>query len=127
VNAAGSIILIDDSASVREVLRLALESEGYSVLEGSDGKEGVRLWREHRPAVTILEIVMPEKGGLETVKEILTIDPGAVIFTQSGQDSGGDYQRTARMLGARRGFEKPVEPRTRLEAIHAAAGSTRPS
>src|SRR5512147_908798 len=96
------VLIIDDSASVREVLRVALESEGYSVLEAADGREGVRLCREHRPALTIVDIVMPEKDGIETVKEILAIDPAAVIFTMSGEDAVGDYQETARMLGARR-------------------------
>jgi len=95
------ILLIDDSGSVREVLRVALVAEGYRVLEAADGREGVRLYREHRPALVLLDIVMPEKDGIETVKEILAIDPAAVIFTMSGQDS--DYQETARMLGGRRG------------------------
>ena len=46
-----TILLIDDSASVREVLRVALESNGYSVIEAADGREGVRLYREHRPVI----------------------------------------------------------------------------
>ena len=71
------ILLIDDSASVREVLRLALESEGYSVLEAADGREGVRLYREHRPAVVLLDIIMPEKDGIETVREVLATDGAA--------------------------------------------------
>ena len=49
---------------------------------------------------------MPEKDGLETVKEILAIDTKAVIFTVSGKDE--DYQEVAKRLGAKRGFEKPV-------------------
>src|SRR5688572_15884234 len=89
-----TILLIDDSASVREVLRIALESEGYRVTEAADGREGVRLFREHRPAVTIVDIVMPEKDGIETVREILAIDPAAVIFTMSGADD--DFQEVAR-------------------------------
>jgi two-component system, chemotaxis family, chemotaxis protein CheY len=101
-----TIVLIDDSASVREVLRLALESEGYRVIEAADDRKCVAAFREHHPAVTIVDIVMPEKDGIETVREILAIDPAAVIFTMSGADD--DYQEVARMLGARRGFRKPV-------------------
>ena len=86
---AKSILLIDDSASVREVLRVALESEGYSVFEAANGRDGVRLFREHRPTLVLVDIVMPEKDGIETVKEILAIDPAAVIFTMSGEDGGG--------------------------------------
>jgi CheY-like chemotaxis protein len=58
------ILLLDDSASVREVLRVALESEGHSVLEAAYGREGVRLYREHRPALVLVEMVMPEKDGI---------------------------------------------------------------
>ena len=103
-----NILLIDDSASVREVLRVALESEGYSVIAAADGREGVQLYGEHSPALVIADIVMPEKDGIATVKEILAIDPAAVIFTMSGKDAGGDYQEAARKLGAKRGFLKPV-------------------
>jgi CheY-like chemotaxis protein len=109
------ILLIDDSASVREVLRVALESEGYRVLEAADGGEGVRLYREHRPALVIVDIVMPEKDGLETVREILAIDPEAIVFTMSGRDE--DYLETARLLGARRGFAKPIQVETLLSAV----------
>jgi len=71
--------------------------------------------RDHRPAVVLLDIVMPEKDGIETVKEILTLDPDAVIFTMSGRDE--DYQEVARVLGARRGFMKPVSTKAVLAAI----------
>ena len=112
--------LIDDSAPVREVLRIALASEGYRPIEAADGREGVALYREHRPAVTIVDIVMPEKDGIETVREILAIDPAAVIFTMSGADD--NYQEVARLLGAKRGFRKPVEIAEVLRAIrHAEA------
>ena len=50
---------------------------------------------------------MPEKDGIETVKEIPAMDPAAVIFTMSA--AGDDCQEVARMLGARREFEKPVK------------------
>jgi DNA-binding response OmpR family regulator len=110
-----TILLIDDSAPVREGLRIALETEGYRVIQAADGREGVALFREHRPAVTMVDIVMPEKDGIETVREILAIDPAAVVFTMSGADD--DYQEVARMLGARRGFRKPVRISDMLAAV----------
>jgi two-component system, chemotaxis family, chemotaxis protein CheY len=117
------ILLIDDSASVREVLRVALESEGYRVIEAADGREGVRMYREHRPALVIADIVMPEKDGIETVKEILAIDPAAIIFTMSGKDGAEDHNEVARMLGARRGFQKPVAMAQLLDAVSSVAGN----
>jgi CheY-like chemotaxis protein len=66
-----SIRLIDDSPQVREVLR----TEGYTVIEAVDGREGVRLYREHRPAPLITDVVMPENDGIETVCGILVQRP----------------------------------------------------
>jgi DNA-binding response OmpR family regulator len=105
-----TILLIDGAPHVREVLCIALESEGDRVIEAADSREGVALVREHRPAVTIVDIIMPEKDGIETVREILAIDPAAVVFTLSRADD--DYQEVARMLGAKRGFRKPVVGRS---------------
>lgn len=51
-------------------------------------------------ALVIVDIVMPEKDGIETVREILAIDPAAVIFTMSGAEE--DYQEVARLVEARR-------------------------
>ena len=50
-----AILLIDDSSSVREVLRVALEAEGYRVIEATDGREGVRLLRERACCIPRLE------------------------------------------------------------------------
>ncbi len=60
---------------------------------------------------------MPEKDGIETVREILAIDPAAVIFTMTGKDGAEDHNEVARMLGARRGFRKPVQIKEILEVI----------
>lgn len=58
---------------------------------------------------------MPEKDGIETIKEILAFDPEAVVFTMSGRD--GDYLEVARIVGAKRGFGKPVVILDLLEAV----------
>lgn len=76
------------------------------------------LIREHRPAVTIVDIVMPEIDGIETAGEILAIDPEAIIFTMSGADE--DYQEVARMVGAKWGFRKPVRLDELITAVHEA-------
>jgi CheY-like chemotaxis protein len=116
MNQLTTLLLIYDAPHVREVLRLALESEGYLVIEAADGREGVAMFRQHHPAVTIVDIVMPEKDGIETVREILAIDPAAVIFTMSGADA--NYQFTAKMMGARGGFRKPVRLSELLNAVN---------
>ena len=85
------------------------------MLEAAGGREGVRLFRDHRPAIVIADIVMPEKAGLETVKEIIAINHAAVIFTMTRREK--IYQGTARLLGARTGFEKPIQVENLLSAV----------
>ena len=52
-----------------------------------------KIERVYRPALVLVDIVMPEKDGLETVKEILAFDPAAVIFTMSGSRRRRCYAR----------------------------------
>jgi len=63
-----TILIIDDSADLRALLREALTLEGYRVLEAADGGEGVRLYLEARPDLVLLDIIMPEKDGIETLR-----------------------------------------------------------
>jgi CheY-like chemotaxis protein len=113
--ASMTILLIDDSAPVREVLRVALHSEGYAVIEAANGRESVAAFREHQPAVTIVDILVPKRDGIETVREILAINPAAVVFSMSGADD--DYQEVAGMLGAKRGFRKPIVLKELIAAV----------
>jgi len=76
----------------------------------------VCLYREHRSALAIVDIVMSEKEGIETVRD-LVIDPDAVIFMMSWRDGSEDSSEVAMMLGAKRGFRKPVRIEELLAAI----------
>jgi len=109
-----TILIIDDSPDVRGILREALATEGYEVLEAADGREGVRVYKENQPDLALVDIVMPEKGRHRDV----AFDPDAVVFTMSGRSE--DYQEVARVVGARRGFGKPVRLEELLEAVEEA-------
>ncbi len=61
-------------------------TEGYRVEEAGDGVEGVNAYRERRRHLVLVDIVMLEKDGLEVIKDILAIDPAAIIFSFSGKD-----------------------------------------
>lgn len=83
------IMVVDDSGSTREVLQLALERMGHEVVGGAEtGEEALRAFRELRPEVVLLDIVMPGKSGLEVLDEILALDPKArvIMLTAVDQD-----------------------------------------
>lgn len=111
------ILLVDDSSEFRATVRVALEAEGWEVLEAVDGREAIRLFRRTRPDLVLLDMIMPEKDGIETLRELLAMDRTAVVFTFSGRLGGADYGAAASILGARRGFSKPFRVAELVEAI----------
>jgi CheY-like chemotaxis protein len=103
------ILIIDDDEEIRLVLRDVLEDAGYEVVEAEDGQEGLQYYRTAPADLIITDIVMPRKGGLETIRELRREAPHVKIIAISGGSrtaslSGLDI---ARQLGATRVFQKP--------------------
>ena len=97
--AAKKILVIDDEEPMRGYLRIVLEKEGYIVLDASDGHEGLALCKSEQPDLVITDLVMPNKGGLETIRELKRDHPQIRIIAISG--FGNDHEmQAARSLGA---------------------------
>jgi CheY-like chemotaxis protein len=64
------ILIVDDNAPSRELIRTVLEKSGYVVNEAADGREGVRLAREVRPDLILMDLQMPALDGFGTLEEI---------------------------------------------------------
>ena len=64
------ILIADDEAEIRDVLRLYLEKEGYEVIEAADGLEAVRLIRQGGMDLAILDIMMPGLDGYRVLRNI---------------------------------------------------------
>ena len=96
-----------------------LERAGYKVMEASDGKEGVKLYRDKPCDLIITDIIMPEKEGIETIRELKRDFPDIKIIAMSGGGRIGaeDYLHMAKMLGVQRTFAKPIEREEFLGAI----------
>jgi YesN/AraC family two-component response regulator len=114
------ILLIDDDDSARTVLRLMLNQFGHSVVEARNGKEGMELFMHANADLVITDIVMPEKEGLEVVKEMRRMVPSVKIIAISG---GGrvnptDYLRMAKFLGAAKVLTKPISSDALIGAIN---------
>lgn len=115
-----SILLIDDDEQFRAMLNEGLTGDGYQVLEASDGRQGLALYASKRTDLVITDLVMPEKGGLETIMEIKRLDPGVKIIAITGGGRTGsthDYLKLAKALGAQVTLAKPFLHHEMLAAI----------
>lgn len=65
-----TILLVEDEAALRNVLRDKLVQEGYAVLEGEDGESGLAIALAKHPDLILLDILMPRLGGLEVLKRL---------------------------------------------------------
>ena len=64
------ILIVEDEANIRELLRLYLEREGYTVLEAENGVEGIKKWKSDKPDMLLLDVMMPVMDGWEVCREI---------------------------------------------------------
>lgn len=64
------VLIVDDEPNIREVVGLYLRREGYTVVEASDGEEALELYRQDRPDLVVLDLVLPKLGGLEVCRRI---------------------------------------------------------
>ena len=105
------ILVIDDEEDIRTIYRTILEREGFEVEEAADGMQGLNFFRKNPADLIITDILMPEKEGIETIKEFKKDFPDVKIIAISGGGSFGNseiYLRIAHKLGAVRTFQKPV-------------------
>lgn len=124
-----TILIIDDQVDMRKLLRRALESFGHQVLEADDGKKGMDLCRETLPDLILTDIFMPEKDGLETIRELRKIHPKLKVLAMSGGGTMGnmDVLRIARAMGAYKVLAKPFSMIDLKETISAALSKDTPS
>ena len=106
------ILIADDEAEIRDLLRLYLENEGYEVTEAGDGAKALRLLRDNTPDLCILDIMMPEADGYTVLKKLRSFSNIPVIFL-SAKDA--DTEKILGLnLGADDYISKPFNP---LEAV----------
>jgi CheY-like chemotaxis protein len=106
------ILLVDDNLDMRQMLREALEGEGYLVLEAANGREALALQRERPSRVLVTDIFMPDADGFETIDTFRKEFPATRIIVISGDArvAKRDYLETAKLIGADATLPKPFDP-----------------
>lgn len=113
------ILIIEDDDQVRELLKKILQSEGYAVISAVNGAEGLKLYEQSSPELIITDLIMPEKEGIETIRELKKLNPEVKIIAMSGGGTidAGQYLMMAQRLGVSKTFKKPFRRNEILEAV----------
>lgn len=103
------ILVIDDESTVRGTIRAILEQAGYDVVEAPNGSEGIKLYRSKPADLVITDLFMPEKEGIETIRELRRYSPNVKIVAISGGSKKWNLTclPVAEKVGAIRTVAKP--------------------
>jgi two-component system response regulator (stage 0 sporulation protein F) len=115
------VLVVDDEADIRELLREALEQAGHRVVTADDGREGLRAYHAERPDVVITDIFMPRRSGIELVLQLGREHPVPKIIAISGV-AGKGFLDAAREANVARSFMKPFDVRDVVRAVTELAG-----
>jgi len=112
------ILITDDSILARKQMKDIILSIGNPVfIEASNGEEAVEMYKENKPDLVFLDIVMPKKDGTTAIKEIMEFDQNATIVICSSV--GTQIQlKQALEAGAREFIQKPVNQELVVETVH---------
>lgn len=116
-----TILIIDDSVSMRQVVKLTLTTGGYKVAEAVDGKDGLEKLKEISPDMIICDVNMPNMDGLTFLRTIKTNDeyrdfrfkPILMLTTVSEEEKKQEGQEA----GAKAWIVKPFQPEKLLSAV----------
>jgi len=116
---AGEKILdIDDSPTVQRLIEMILTSQGYKVVLASDGEEGIAMARSERPALILVDFVMPKMNGFQVCKTLKEDpefkDTPIILVTSKGDKVGSKF---VDVLGISEYFTKPFQPEELLAKI----------
>ena len=115
---AKNVLIVDDSASMRQMLRFTLQKAGFNVTEGADGKEGLRQLPLSRPDLIITDLNMPNMDGLDFIRGVraqanFKFTPILMLTTES-EDT---MKQAGKSAGATGWIVKPFQPERLLQVI----------
>lgn len=111
------ILLVDDAAFMRMMLKNTLSQAGYTdLIEAEDGVKSVEAYTAEKPDLVFMDITMPNKDGLETLKEIKAMDPGATVVMCSAMGQETMVMDSIKS-GAKDFIVKPFKPERVLSTV----------
>lgn len=117
------ILYVDDDPDYREVVRAMLESAGYEMVEASTGEEGLHVYKEKKPDLVIVDLMMEEvDSGTRFVKELRLLGNDVPIYMLSSVGENLSLTADHIALGLAGIFQKPIERGTLFAVLKAKLG-----
>lgn len=115
---AKTIMIVDDSTTLRQVVSIALKGAGYDVIEGVDGKDALAKLTGQKVHLVVSDVNMPNMDGITFVKELKKLPaykftPVIMLTTEAGEDKKASGQAA----GAKAWVVKPFKPDQMLNAV----------
>lgn len=113
-----TVLIVDDSASLRQVVAMTLKGAGYEVIEASDGLDALGKLAGQKVHLMISDVNMPNMDGLSFVRELrknpaYKFTPVIMLTTEAGEDK----KRLGQEAGAKAWMVKPFQPQQMLAAV----------
>ncbi len=105
-----TVLIVDDASFMRTVLRDIVKSNGLAsqIIEAGDGVEGVKNYQRYRPDLVTMDINMPKADGIQALRAIMKLDPGAKVVMVSSVEQK-EIVQDAMKIGARDYVVKPFD------------------
>ncbi len=119
---SGRILIVEDHPTMRQAMRLVLETEGFAIEEASDGKAALESIRADPPDLVFLDLNIPGTNGADVLKSVradpATSDLPVIVVTATGEEG----RAAAMRLGADEYFTKPFSPIGLLRTVERVLG-----
>ncbi|WFS62418.1 response regulator [Pseudodesulfovibrio thermohalotolerans] len=114
-----TILVVDDAPMIRELLKSVLEAEGFNVIEAADGEEAIHICRKTPIDLSIIDIFLPKKGGLQVMGELIKADSSHKFIAISGGEAFNPEAivELAKVYDVLDTFTKPIDTRRLVEVV----------
>lgn len=118
------VLIVEDDADLREMLRDALEKRKFTVITAANGREAVARFRPSVIDMVVTDLLMPEEDGLMVIMKIKELKPSVKLIAISGGGKAGpgSYLLMASTLGADHVFSKPFLPSELVQKVREILG-----
>lgn len=106
------ILLADDNDDLRMLYSIMLSE--FNVIQAVNGHEAVTFYKEHKPDLVLMDILMPIKDGIEATKEIIEFDPKAIIIAITAYSSKAE---NILLVGVKQVIKKPFRKNELIEIV----------